>query len=71
MNTKFLIGGVVMIAIGLLMFGKFSNSNTTSGIASIHNRISGDATNLAPDFTLQKFGGDAIQDNSDVVEKEI
>jgi len=60
MNTKFLIGGVVVIAIGLLIFGKFSSNNTTSGTASVHNSISGSSTNLAPDFTLQKLGGGAI-----------
>src|SRR3990167_3747497 len=60
MNTKFLIGGVVVIAIGLLIFAKFSSNNTTSGTASIHNSTSGSSTKLAPDFTLQKLGGGAI-----------
>ena len=60
MNTKFLIGGVVVIAIGLLIFGKLSSNNTTSGTASIHNSTSGSSTKLAPDFTLQKLGGGAI-----------
>ncbi len=60
MNTKFLIGGVVVVAVGLLIFGKFSSNNATSGTASIHNSTSGGPANLAPDFTLQKLSGGTI-----------
>ena len=60
MNTKFFIGGVVVVVVGLSIFGKFSNNNTTSGTASIHNSILGGSASLAPDFTLQKLGGGTI-----------
>ncbi|MBI3589031.1 MAG: redoxin domain-containing protein [Candidatus Liptonbacteria bacterium] len=63
MNTKFLIGGVVIVAVGLLIYGGLSRSNVpTNNAASIHNNVSSgsDRNNLAPDFTLQKLTGGTI-----------
>ena len=60
MNTKFIIGGVIVIVMGLLIFGKFSSNNTPSGTASIHNSVSSGSASLAPDFTLEKLGGGTI-----------
>ncbi|MBI2004630.1 TlpA family protein disulfide reductase [Patescibacteria group bacterium] len=53
MSTKFLIVGVVVVVVGLLVFGKFSSSNATPGTASVH-------TAAVSDFTLQKLGGGTI-----------
>lgn len=63
MSNKILIGGIVLVAAGLLIFGRLSTNNApASGTASVHDSISaGDsAKNLAPDFTLQKLGGGTI-----------
>ncbi len=63
MNNKLLIGGIVVIVVGLLIFGRFSGNNTSSGgTASIHDNASVGSVraNTAPDFTLQKLGGGTI-----------
>ncbi len=60
MNTKFIFGGVMVVVAGLLIFGKFSSSNTPSGTASIRNSVLNGSDSLAPDFTLEKLGGGTI-----------
>lgn len=63
MKTKTLVGGIVIIAVGLLIVGRFNSDSPSNNTASIHNSASvGDslAKNAAPDFTLQKLGGGTI-----------
>jgi thiol-disulfide isomerase/thioredoxin len=60
MNTKFFIGGVAVVAAGLLILKTVSSNNAIYGPASIHNNISSDSANFAPDFTLQKLSGGTI-----------
>src|SRR3989338_4249146 len=61
MSNKLLIGGVVLVVAGLLIFERLNNNNTPSaGTASVQNSISADSTHTAPDFTLQKLGGGTI-----------
>lgn len=63
MNGKILVIGAVIVAVGLLIFSRFSGNNVSfNGIASIHNRtsLSSARTNTAPNFTLQKLGGGTI-----------
>jgi len=63
MSNKLLIGGVIVIAGGLLIFGGLSSNKTpTTGTASINDSISAGSTkaNPATDFTLQKLGGGTI-----------
>lgn len=63
MSNKFLIGSIVLVAAGLLIFGKFSGNNSNSTIktdpqsASVGNIAT---KNSAPDFTLQKLDGGTI-----------
>lgn len=63
MSNKLLIGGVVVVAVGLLILGKsYSNNTPSNATASLNNSISSNSAqaNLAPDFTLQKLGGGTI-----------
>src|SRR3989344_2703977 len=61
MSNKLLIGGVVLVVAGLLIFGRLNSNNTPSaGTASVQNSISVGSTHTAPDFTLQKLGGGTI-----------
>jgi len=61
MSNKLLIGGVVIVVAGLLIFGRLNGNNTPSaGTASVQNSISAGSTHTAPDFTLQKLGGGTI-----------
>lgn len=63
MSNKLLIGGVIVIAGGLLLLGKFSGTSVpANNTASIQNNISVESAkaNPAPDFTLQKLGGGTI-----------
>jgi len=61
MSNKLLIGGVVLVIAGLLVFGGFNSNHTPSaGTASVQNSISAGSTHTAPDFTLQKLGGGTI-----------
>jgi len=64
MNAKLLIGGAVVVAVSLLIFGRFSGSNTSSGSTAslIHAGASVGSVraNAASDFTLQKLGGGTI-----------
>ncbi|MBI4123119.1 MAG: redoxin domain-containing protein [Parcubacteria group bacterium] len=61
MSSKLLIGGVVLVVAGLLIFGRFNSNNTPSaGTASVQNSISAGSIHTAPDFTLQKLGGGTI-----------
>ncbi len=50
----------MVVVAGLLIFGKFSSSNTPSGTASIRNSVLNGSDSLAPDFTLEKLGGGTI-----------
>ena len=60
MNTKFLIGGVVVVVVGLLILGRSNRNHTISDTALIHSNTLGGSARLAPDFTLQKLGGGSI-----------
>lgn len=63
MNNKFLIGGIVLTAIGLLIFSRFSGNNSTSTAnPNLHGAsVAGVAAkNSAPDFTLPKLDGGTI-----------
>lgn len=63
MRAKAFIGGIVLLAVGLLIFGRLYSTSPSNGTASIHNGTSvGDtlAQNNALDFTLQKLGGGTI-----------
>lgn len=63
MSNKLLIGGVVVVAVGLLILGKFYSNNTPSNAtASLNDSVLSNSAqaNLAPDFTLQKLGGGTI-----------
>jgi len=61
MSNKLLIGGVIIIAGGLLLYGGLSgNSTPSAGTASVQNGVSAGSTHTAPDFTLQKLGGGTI-----------
>ncbi|MBI2591078.1 MAG: TlpA family protein disulfide reductase [Candidatus Brennerbacteria bacterium] len=61
MSNKLLIGGVLLVVAGLLIFGRFNSNNTPlAGTASIQNSISTGSTYTVPDFTLQKLGGGTI-----------
>lgn len=65
MSSKLLIGGVIVVAVGLLVFGRWYGGGTAvqSSNAGIRNQASiGGArgNQLAPDFTLQKLGGGTI-----------
>jgi len=68
MSSKLLVGGVILVAAGLLLFGRFyagnSSNSVSGGISSAHNGASVGAVatrnNLAPDFNLQKLGGGTI-----------
>lgn len=63
MSNKLLTGGVIVIAGGLLLLGKFSGSNApANNTASIQNSVTAQSAkaNPAPDFTLQKLGGGTI-----------
>ena len=62
MSNKLLIGGVIIIAVGLLIWGGLSNNGApASGTASVQNSVStGSNAHPAPDFTLQKLGGGTI-----------
>lgn len=63
MSNKLLIGGVVIVVVGLLIFvGLSGNKPPTNGTASVNDSISANSAkdNLAPDFTLQKLGGGVI-----------
>lgn len=63
MSKKLLIGGVVLVAAGLVIFGRFNGSDsvpvTNQNLhgASVAGTIS---KNSAPDFTLQKLDGGTI-----------
>lgn len=63
MNSKILVPGVILLAVGLLVFSRFT-SNTTSNIpAPVHSGASISSAvskNAAPDFLLQKLGGGTI-----------
>jgi len=61
MSNKLLIGGVLVVVVGLLLFGRFYSGNTPRNTASVHNSVTaGNAKNTAPDFTLQKLSGGTI-----------
>jgi len=62
MSNKFLIGVVLIVAAGLLLFGRLYSGNTLSNnTGSVHNNITaGSAKNTAPDFTLPKLDGGTI-----------
>ena len=63
MSNKLLIGGVVIVAGGLILLGKFSGTNPpTNNTASINNSVGTNSAQAhpAPDFTLQKLGGGTI-----------
>lgn len=62
MSNKLIIGGVVIVAVGLLIWGGLSNNGApASGTASVQNSVStGSNAHSAPDFTLQKLGGGTI-----------
>lgn len=65
MSNKTLIVGIIIIAGGLLVFGRWYGGGTTvqSPNAGIHNQTSiGSArgNQLAPDFSLAKLGGGTI-----------
>mgnify|MGYP001562535468 CR=1 FL=1 len=63
MSNKLLIGGVVIVVVGLLIFVGLSGNNApANGTASVNDSISANSAkaNLAPDFTLQKLGGGTI-----------
>ena len=65
MGSKTLIGGAILIAVSLIIFGRFyagnSSNSVSGGVSSAHNRASVGViqakNNLAPDFSLQKLGG--------------
>ena len=64
MSNKIIIGGIVLGAVSLLIFGgRYSANDSVSRSASVHNGVArGTASqnNLASDFTLQKLGGGTI-----------
>jgi len=68
MGTKSLIGGAILIAVSLIIFGRFyagsSGNSVSGGVRSAHNgaSVSGTATNnkTAPDFNLEKLGGGTL-----------
>lgn len=63
MSNKILIGGVVLVAVGLLIFSQFGNNNSTSTAnQNLHGAsVAGVAAkNSTPDFTLQKLDGGTI-----------
>lgn len=63
MSNKFLIGGVVLVAVGLLIFGRFGGNDSAPATnqnlhgASVAGAIS---KNNVPNFTLQKLDGGTI-----------
>ncbi|MBI4160266.1 TlpA family protein disulfide reductase [Candidatus Wolfebacteria bacterium] len=62
-NTKFLVGGMIVVVVGLFIAGRFFGGGTPiDGVASIGNGAPAGSTrvNTVPDFTLQKLGGGAI-----------
>ena len=61
MSNKLLIGGVVIVVAGLLIWGLSNNGASPSGTASVQDSVStGSNDHPAPDFTLQKLGGGTI-----------
>lgn len=63
MSNKLLIGSVIVVAVGLLLFGKsYSNNTPSNSRASLNNNVSSNSAqaSLAPDFTLQKLGGGTV-----------
>ncbi|MBI3421175.1 MAG: redoxin domain-containing protein [Candidatus Sungbacteria bacterium] len=63
MSNKLLIGGVIVIAGGLLPLGKFSGTSApANGTAFVKNSVSANSAQAhpAPDFALQKLGGGTI-----------
>lgn len=63
MSNKFLISGVVLVAAGMLVFGRFSDNNSApaSNLNLRGASVAGiSAKNTAPDFTLQKLDGGTI-----------
>lgn len=54
MNSRVLVMGAVILAIGFLVFSRFTSSTASNVTASIHNSA------VAPDFSLQKLGGGTI-----------
>ena len=63
MSHKLLIGGVIVVAGGLVLLGKFSGTSAPVNVtASIGNNIAENLaqTKPAPDFTLQKLGGGIV-----------
>lgn len=63
MNNKLLIWGVVVVAVGLLIFvGLSGNKTPVNGTASVNGSVSANSAKAdpAPDFTLQKLGGGTI-----------
>jgi len=63
MSHKLLIGGVIVVAGGLVLLGKFSGTSAPVNVtASIGNNVAENLaqTKPAPDFTLQKLGGGIV-----------
>lgn len=62
MNSKFIIGGVALVAIGLLSFGRISGTTPPSAFTPPEHGAPSSvaAAALAPDFTLQKLDGGTI-----------
>lgn len=62
MSNKALIGGIIIVAVSLLVVGKLYSGNTASQSASIHNNVSRTTSqkNSALDFTLQKLNGGTV-----------
>lgn len=63
MNTKILVIGIILVAVGLLVFGRFYSASPSIRVASLNKGASISDTfakNNAPDFTLQKLGGGTI-----------
>lgn len=63
MSNKLLIGGVVVVVLGLLIFvGLSGNKAPANDTASVNDSVSANSAkgNPAADFTLQKLGGGTI-----------
>lgn len=63
MSNKLLIGGVIVVVIGLWIWGGLSGRQAPSvGTASVNNiaSLNSAKANPAPDFTLQKLDGGTI-----------
>lgn len=61
MNTKILAIGIILVAAGLLIFGRFHSALPSNNTSSIGASVSGTfAESKAPDFTLEKLGGGTI-----------